>query len=250
MLRAGFAMFVYAIAIAPAALPQAQRSKPVARYDLNGEWERRTRQGQKSTKPPRVMILQVGDSIVATGITDVDSVRSGGVSFRGSYATTPFEIEQMCAQPESSSSRWIKETAEVLDARHLRISGECGGKDGWMRVGPPTIALDSTMLFDINGSELKSDALPTLDAIARMIVAKHSGAQLIIAGYTDDLGTDAHNRQLSTRRAHAVADWFASHGFDKSRLTVKGFGEKSPRYPNVNDEARAHNRRVEITINE
>jgi outer membrane protein OmpA-like peptidoglycan-associated protein len=247
--RASAVIFVCLLTISSSAFPQEQRTQ-TARYDLNGEWVRQTNPAQKGLTPSRMMIQQIGGSIVARSITENDSIHSGGSLFRGAYSGTVFEIEHFCARAQSSHPQWVKETAEVLDGRHLRISGKCSSKDGWTRTGSPAIALETTFLFDINGSDLKPDAQPVLETIARMLGVLHPGANLLVAGYTDDLGTDAHNRQLSTRRARAVAEWFEAHGFDRSRITVKGFGEKDPRYPNVNDEARAQNRRIEIVITE
>lgn len=248
-MRASAVILVCVITISSRALPQELATR-TARYDLNGEWERQTTPAKRSFNPSQMMLQQIGDSIVARNITGNGSVHPGGYLFRGVYGGNVFEIEHLCAQAQSSNPQWVKETAEILDARHLQISGECSGKDGWTRIGSPTIALDTTLLFDINGSDLKPDAQSTLETIARMLSTLHPGANLLVAGYTDDLGTEAHNRQLSTRRARAVAGWFEAHGFDRSRISVKGFGEEDPRYSNVNDEARAHNRRIEIMITE
>jgi outer membrane protein OmpA-like peptidoglycan-associated protein len=232
------------------ALPQtsAQSGANPPRFDLNGEWELRSSSGQKSTTISRIMIQQIGDSIVATSITEGDAVHAGGLAFRGTYRTNNFAIEHLCAQVDSPKPVLTIETVTVIDALHLQIEGGCSNKSIWTRFGNSTIALSTSLLFDVNSSDLRADAQPTLDIIGRMLNELHPGTQLLIAGYTDDLGTEAHNRQLSTRRARAVAAWFQAHGFEKSRITARGYGEKTPRYPNVNDEARAHNRRIEIVV--
>jgi outer membrane protein OmpA-like peptidoglycan-associated protein len=236
---------------APAQAP-AQTSVPPAtnspRYDLNGEWELRSSSGQKSNTLSRLMIQQIGDSIVATSITEGDAVHAGGLSFRGTYRTNNFAIEHLCAQVDSPKPVLTIETVTVIDALHLQIEGGCSNSSIWTRFGNPTILLGTSLLFDVNSSDLRPDAQPTLDIVGRMLNESHPGAQLLIAGYTDDLGTDAHNRQLSTRRARAVAAWFQAHGFEKSRIMARGYGEKTPRFPNVNDEARADNRRIEIVV--
>jgi outer membrane protein OmpA-like peptidoglycan-associated protein len=81
-----------------------------------------------------------------------------------------------------------------------------------------------------------------------LIAEKHANSRLEIAGYTDDRGSDSHNLDLSKRRAITVAAGLRSGGISAERLTIEGFGKQNPRYPNTNDEARAHNRRVEIII--
>ena len=75
------------------------------------------------------------------------------------------------------------------------------------------------------------------------------GSPIRVEGHTDDRADDAHNLDLSQRRAQAVADWLVAYGgIDPARLTVVGLGEASPAYPNDSDENRARNRRVVITV--
>ncbi len=228
--------------------PDSQATANSSRYNINGEWELRIKSGQKTEIVSKLMIQQVGESVVATSVTEGDAAHSGDVVFRGSYRTNSFAIEHLCPQVDSVKPQWTIETVTIIDAAHLQIEGGCSVKTIWTRIGNPTIVLDTSILFDVNSSDLKPDAQSTLETIARMLNELNPGAEFLIAGYTDDLGTDAHNRQLSTRRARAVAAWLSSHGFEKSRITARGYGEKTPRYPNINDEARAHNRRIEIVV--
>lgn len=57
---------------------------------------------------------------------------------------------------------------------------------------------------------------------------------------------------LSTQRAKAVYNFLVTNGISKSRLSYQGFGSTQPIYPlpEVNEEQRAANRRVEILIKE
>jgi len=48
--------------------------------------------------------------------------------------------------------------------------------------------------------------------------------KLYIAGCTDTVGDSGHNRDLSRRRAKAIASWLRSHGYDKP-IYYHGFGE-------------------------
>lgn len=48
--------------------------------------------------------------------------------------------------------------------------------------------------------------------------------KLYIAGCTDTVGDSAHNRDLSQRRAKAIAAWLRSHGYDLP-IYYHGFGE-------------------------
>ncbi|MBV9300634.1 MAG: OmpA family protein [Acidobacteriaceae bacterium] len=67
-----------------------------------------------------------------------------------------------------------------------------------------------------------------------------------VDGYTDNVGDKSANKKLSEDRAKSVADWLVDHGVDRSRLSVKGFGESNPVADNSTPQGRARNRRVEL----
>lgn len=69
-----------------------------------------------------------------------------------------------------------------------------------------------------------------------------------IRGYTDDVGNDDYNLNLSSRRAEAVTLWLISKGINKERLVYKGFGESQPIETNDTEAGRSRNRRVTFYI--
>jgi OOP family OmpA-OmpF porin len=70
-----------------------------------------------------------------------------------------------------------------------------------------------------------------------------------IDGYTDSVGPDDYNQQLSQRRAQAVVDTLVKqHGIDASRLQAVGYGEADPVASNDTAEGRAENRRVMASL--
>jgi OOP family OmpA-OmpF porin len=69
-----------------------------------------------------------------------------------------------------------------------------------------------------------------------------------VAGYTDRIGSDAYNQQLSERRAKAVMDYFIGEGVAPDRLKAVGYGKSKPVASNATEEGRAQNRRVELHI--
>jgi OOP family OmpA-OmpF porin len=71
---------------------------------------------------------------------------------------------------------------------------------------------------------------------------------LEVGAYTDDVGTDQYNNELSQKRAVAVKTYLVEKGAKTEQLQTKGYGERSPVVPNTNDENRALNRRVEFKI--
>ena len=66
-----------------------------------------------------------------------------------------------------------------------------------------------------------------------------------IDGYTDEIGTEAYNLDLSKRRAQAVFNYLESKGVDMAgRFTTHGYGQSDPIASNDTEEGRAKNRRV------
>ncbi len=70
--------------------------------------------------------------------------------------------------------------------------------------------------------------------------------KLEISGYTDNIGTEAANRQLSEKRANRVRDYLVLLGVDTDRMQVHGGGETNFIASNDTREGRARNRRIEI----
>jgi len=69
-----------------------------------------------------------------------------------------------------------------------------------------------------------------------------------IIGYTDNIGTQKDNLDLSLRRAKSVKQALINEGIDPSRLIADGEGELNPIATNETREGRAKNRRIEIEL--
>ena len=67
--------------------------------------------------------------------------------------------------------------------------------------------------------------------------------RLVILGYTDRIGTDDYNRQLSDKRAWAVAGYLMDRGVPPHKLKVEGRGERDSL---TGDEACEGLKRVEM----
>lgn len=100
--------------------------------------------------------------------------------------------------------------------------------------------------FDTNSDHLKPESTPVLKMIAQALTANPS-LKLRIDGHTDSTGNDAHNMDLSKRRAAAVKTALVSNfGIAADRLTTEGMGSTKPLGSNDTPEGRSNNRRVEF----
>lgn len=101
--------------------------------------------------------------------------------------------------------------------------------------------------FETNSDVLKSESYPILDEVAS-ILGRYPEYRCMISGHTDNVGPDASNLDLSTRRASRCLNYLVSKGISASRLSSSGFGETSPIGDNNTAEGRKMNRRVEFDV--
>jgi len=110
------------------------------------------------------------------------------------------------------------------------------------------MTLDSKSIrFDFDKANIKPEYRDILNRIAGIMMTL-KGYTIAVYGYTDDIGTQAYNLQLSQRRAEAVRDFLVQAGISATVMSTKGFGKSDPRVPGDSEQARAANRRVEIAI--
>jgi outer membrane protein OmpA-like peptidoglycan-associated protein len=102
------------------------------------------------------------------------------------------------------------------------------------------------ILFATDSDVIRPESTPTLTEIGGML-ERYPDLRLTIEGHTDSQGDEAHNQDLSNRRAQAVKAYLVeSHKVDAGRLATAGLGEGQPVADNGTSEGRAQNRRVEL----
>ncbi len=110
-----------------------------------------------------------------------------------------------------------------------------------------TLTLSEDVLFQTDSAVLRPGAIEKLQPLARYLRG-NPGVRVAIDGYTDSRGTDAHNQQLSERRAASVRQAFDDMDVVRARFSVVGHGEADPVASNATTEGMRRNRRVEVTL--
>ena len=103
------------------------------------------------------------------------------------------------------------------------------------------------VLFAFNKYDLKPTAREALSRLTGIVLG-HPGLVLTIDGYTDSVGTDEYNQNLSEQRAGAVHDYVVQQGLNAASTTAQGFGKSNPIASNDTADGRQQNRRVEIIV--
>jgi outer membrane protein OmpA-like peptidoglycan-associated protein len=103
------------------------------------------------------------------------------------------------------------------------------------------------VLFNTGQAELNPGAGRKMDQLAQFLT-DHKDRRVQIDGFTDSVGTDSYNEDLSQRRADAVKAALISRGIDPSRIGTEGYGKAYPVANNTDSGGRQLNRRVEVVI--
>ena len=116
------------------------------------------------------------------------------------------------------------------------------------------IGISGNLLFSLNSDRLQPEGralLKTLVGPLRVFLGERDEL-LMVSGFTDDLPIQkgnnrfADNWELSAQRSLTVTRALIAEGMPPDRVFAAAFGAQQPVAPNVNDEGRSQNRRVEM----
>ncbi|HNP19490.1 MAG TPA: OmpA family protein [Fulvivirga sp.] len=103
------------------------------------------------------------------------------------------------------------------------------------------------ILFESNSTVLSEVSFIELERVIQLM-KENPTLKVEVAAFTDDVGSDAYNKQLSDKRADSVAKFLIDNNIDQNRFVTNGYGESMAKVPNDSDENRAINRRVELRV--
>ncbi|WP_281951624.1 OmpA family protein [Nitrosophilus kaiyonis] len=156
--------------------------------------------------------------------------------YRWGLAPKPFDILLSNIKVAKYTKKEKKPTPEKLGIEVKKI------KEGLK------LTIPEKVLFDFNKFILKSKAKEALDIIGD-IIHQNSVKQIVVTGYTDNIGSDQYNLKLSLQRAQSVADYLIyCKNIDPNLFKIIGKGKNNPIASNDTPEGRAKNRRVEIKL--
>lgn len=104
----------------------------------------------------------------------------------------------------------------------------------------------SPVYFGFDSNHVAPDQEEKVAAVAQSI--RSSGKTVIVAGFTDDRGTEEYNRSLGERRALAVREALIAKGVSANKVQTVSFGKEMPADSGNNESAWAKNRRAEFGI--
>ena len=199
--------------------------------------------GPVDAKQVTVFVPQAG--FVTVNVLDSSAAAASGIDFKAidkafkNVDNLSYNKYKSAPNPALASPVPIERYTKALDDS---TSTHTGSKD-------ITVTLASDVTFASDSADLASGAEAQLKTVAAQLKQHPDGGTLTIVGHTDDVQDDAYNQTLSEKRANAVKTRLAQlTSLDKWQTSVSGKGESEPRINDTTDEARAANRRVEITL--
>ena len=196
--------------------------------------------GPVDAKQVTVFVPQAG--FVTVNVLDSSAAAASGIDFKAiDKAFDSVDNPNYEAKPDQvlEAPVPIERYTKALDDS---TSTHTGSKD-------ITVTLASDVTFASDSADLASGAEAQLQTVAGQLAQYPDGGTLSIVGHTDDVQDDAYNQTLSEKRANAVKTRLAQlTKLDKWQTSVSGKGESEPKVNDTSDEARAVNRRVEITL--
>ena len=103
-------------------------------------------------------------------------------------------------------------------------------------------------LYAISQTELTATQKQNLDEKVALL-QEYPDMEMFIYGHTCDIGSYAINQKIGLQRAENAKTYIISQGIDAARIVgtaTKGYSE--PLVPNINEENRRQNRRIEIIV--
>lgn len=155
---------------------------------------------------------------------------------------------QQQAQASQQSALSAQDQARAVQQRNATLESELRELMATRSDRGLVVTLND-VLFDSGSAALRPGGQRVVARLAEFL-REYPERTLAIEGFTDSVGDDTYNQQLSERRAAAVRVGLIESGIDGSRIYVRGYGEAFPVASNETREGRQRNRRVEIVISD
>jgi type IX secretion system PorP/SprF family membrane protein len=139
---------------------------------------------------------------------------------------------------------------EIMSARlkHKQDSLSALAQVGSLKHEPYVI--EKTTLhfnFDFNSADLDDESSQYLKDLSKALL-DNPQLKIKLVGHTDNIGSDKFNLKLSIYRAEVIKNFIVEQGVTPDRILADGKGMREPLNANKNEDERALNRRVELTI--
>jgi outer membrane protein OmpA-like peptidoglycan-associated protein len=147
------------------------------------------------------------------------------------------------------AGRWVEGGAQDVEGWMFGSRAQAAEVEGPDESPEPAItpaARENVVYFTTGSTEIPPDGLEMIQAIAED--AEQSTQKIEVVGFTDTAGPAQYNKELSRRRAEAVADELTAQGLRRESIIIKWRGENQLPVPTEDGVPNRENRRVSLAM--
>lgn len=196
-----------------------------------------------STVNPYTQEKQVSKAAYGTGIGAAGGALIGLLTADSKHRQRNALIGAGVGAVAGGGIGYYMDVQEVKLRQRLQNSGVSVTRSG----DQITLNMPGNVTFQTNSADINSGFYDVLNSVA-IVLNEYGKTTVDVVGHTDNVGSDAHNQQLSEARARSVAEYLASQKVLPARLLIAGRGESQPIASNDTPEGRAQNRRVTLQL--
>jgi flagellar motor protein MotB len=159
----------------------------------------------------------------------------------------------VCLPPDKNYGLNVNKDGYLFYSDNFMLAGLHSANEPFIKkieLSPVTVGeklILSNVFYEFDSSRIKVESYPELNKLIKLL-SDNKNVKIEIGGYTDSIGKESYNKDLSEKRAKSVKDYLVSKGISDVRITCRGYGSASPVGSNITDEGRKQNRRTEIRI--
>ena len=232
----------------------------VAGVSTSPRWKARDRQALTSTPAPAPAPAPVAiptQALVQISVTDSDgNPLVAEVLLLETDSTAQTNIDGIALLTPDGGQNTLQVSADGYAPVRRSLNLEAGKETSLVLVLAPArvaitadrIVISDKVFFETGSEAILPPSFALLDEVALLLLDHPELGRIEVQGHTDDVGSAAANKALSTARAKSVVDHLVSAGVPADRLSSRGLGESKPLAGGSSEAIRAKNRRVEFHV--
>lgn len=212
-----------------------------ARGEAQEQVEQASRTREQVLRQAREQELQAAQERAEQAEMQAESAQQRAQTVEEQFEIAQKEAETAQEEVETARTRSEEEDQQLQELRETVESLQAQQTDRG------TVLTMQEVLFDFGEAELNPGGERAIEQLASFL-EQNPDRQLLVEGYTDNIGDEEVNEDLARRRADAVRGQLAAAGVSEDRIQVQAHGEDYPVATNETAAGRQLNRRVEVVV--
>ncbi|QYF93828.1 OmpA family protein [Massilia sp. PAMC28688] len=208
---------------------------------------------QKIATARAVAQQKAAEAEIANAGKERDQVRLAARTAEADRARAQAEAAQAQAAAAQNAAADAQRQAADAEARTREAQARAAALEAMMvdlqakKTDRGMIITIGDVLFATGQATLTHAGMANLRKLADAL-AQNPERTVLVEGFTDSVGSNAYNQELSEKRAASVRNALLGMGVAPERVAMKGYGEMYPVASNDTPGNRQINRRVEIVL--